>query len=148
MMRKPSSKGSLGTGVCGFEGARVSRKRSSLFADWGQGRPAPRPVLCRTGWIACALLLPAWTGAAGQASEDSRSQASAALSAKVIAWANANLASYKQAIDYSKNGPPPQVPVPPLVDPPCRACDAADTPTPGEDQADLYLTITVQQAAQ
>jgi len=51
----------------------------------------------------------------------------------------ANLASYKQAIDYAKHAPPPQVPVPPLVDPPCRSCDAADTPTPGEAQVTAWI---------
>jgi len=92
-----------------------------------------------TGWIVCAFLLPAWTGATGQASDNLDARIYAEASAKVIAWANANLASYKQAIDYAKHAPPPQVPVPPLVDPPCRSCDAADTPTPGEAQVTAWI---------
>lgn len=95
------------------------------------------PVLALLGALVALLCFPA--GAAAQGSNGSVSPASAALSAKIIAWANANLASYKQAVNYAKNGPPPQAPVPPLIDPPCRSCDAADTPTPGEAQVAAWI---------
>ena len=42
-----------------------------------------------TGWIVCAFLLPAWTGATGQASDNLDARIYAEASAKVIAWANA-----------------------------------------------------------
>lgn len=141
MMRKPLSKASsdVVAGIWNLQGTSASRRLSRLFANRGRSPSASRRTLGWTSWIFCALLLPAWTGATAQASKGSNAQTSAALSAKVVAWANANLASYRQAVDYSKNGPPPQVPVPPLVDPPCRSCDAADTPTPGEAQVATWV---------
>jgi hypothetical protein len=146
MMRKPLSKGSSGVvaGVWNLQGTSASRGLSRLFAERGRNHSASRRTLGWTGWIVCALLLPAWTGAAAQTSKGSDDQKAAALSAKVIAWANANLASYKQAIDYAKHGPPPQVPVPPLIDPPCRSCDAASTPT--QDEARVAAWITQSEA--
>ena len=142
MMRKPLSKGSSGVvaGVWNLQGTSASRGLSRLFAERGRNHSASRRRLGWTGWIVCALLLPAWTGAAAQTSKGSDDQKAAALSAKVIAWANANLASYKQAIDYAKHGPPPQVPVPPLIDPPCRSCDAASTPTQDEERVAAWIT--------
>ena len=134
MMRMPLSKAGLGVVayVCSLESTSALSGLSRFFGNKGQSPSASRRTPGWTGWIVCALLLPAWIGAAAQALKGSGAQTSAALSAKVIAWANANLASYKQAIDYAKHGPPPRVPVPPLVDPPCRSCDAASTPTQDE----------------
>lgn len=48
---------------------------------------------------------------------------SAALSTKVIAWANANISVYNKAMNYANHGPKPAVPVPPDIDPPCNECD-------------------------
>jgi hypothetical protein len=53
-----------------------------------------------------------------------------ALNAKFIRWAQSNLASYRKYVDYAKHGPKPQVLVPPMVDPPCHACDARSVASP------------------
>jgi hypothetical protein len=62
----------------------------------------------------------------------------AAFSARVIAWANANIDNFKRDVDYARRGPKPQVPVPPMVDPPCHLCGDA-TQTQGEAQVAAWV---------
>ena len=57
----------------------------------------------------------------------------------MLQWAQANSATYKTAINYAKHGPPPVVPVPPMIDPPCHSCDAAGTQTQGEAQVAAWV---------
>src|ERR1019366_9082629 len=50
-------------------------------------------------------------------------QPSATLSAQAIAWPNQNIGLYRQAHSFAhQRGQQPQVPVPPMVDPPCHLC--------------------------
>jgi Prokaryotic cytochrome b561 len=52
------------------------------------------------------------------------------VNAKVIRWAQSNLASDQKYVDYAKHGPKPQEPVPPRVVPPCQGCDARSVALP------------------
>jgi len=61
----------------------------------------------------------------------------AALSAKVLQWASANLGKYQEAINFARHAPPPQPPVPPEVDPPCHVC-GDDSKTQGETQVKAW----------
>lgn len=65
-------------------------------------------------------------------------QENAALSAKVIAWANQNIAAFKQAYNFAHGKQHPAVPVPPLVDPPCHLCGDT-TQTQGEAQVAAWV---------
>lgn len=60
-------------------------------------------------------------------------QQSAAVSAKVIAWAAQNIGPYNTYHAYAQHKQQPQVPVPPMVDPPCHVCGDT-TKTQGETQ--------------
>lgn len=79
--------------------------------------------------MAAALL----TGAAG-----ARAQVSAAVSAKVIAWANQNIGPYNTYHNFAQHRQHPAVPVPPLVDPPCHVCGDS-TQTQGEAQVASWV---------
>lgn len=60
------------------------------------------------------------------------------LSAKVIAWANANIGTYKQIVQFIKTAPKPDIPVPPEIDPPCKAC-GDDTKAQSETDANAWV---------
>ena len=62
-----------------------------------------------------------------------------ALNAKIIRWAQSNLANYQKYVDFAKHGPQPQVPVPPMVDMPCHECDDMSTSTQGEAQVATWV---------
>jgi len=81
-------------------------------------------------WLMVAAVLAVSAGA--------RAQQSAALSAKVIAWANQNIGPFNQAIDYARHKQHPAVPVPPQVDPPCHVCGDT-TQTQGEAQVAAWV---------
>lgn len=72
-----------------------------------------------------------------------RAQVSAALSAKVIAWANQNIGPYKQYHDFAQHKQHPAVPVPPQVDPPCHLCGDT-TQTNGEAQVAAWVAQAQQ----
>lgn len=65
-------------------------------------------------------------------------QQSAAVSAKVIAWANQNIGPYHQYHTFAQQRHSPQVPVPPMVDPPCHLCGDT-TQTQGEAQVAAWV---------
>lgn len=81
-------------------------------------------------WMAMAALL---MGAAGACA-----QQSAALSAKVIAWASQNIGPYNTYHSFAQHKQHPAVPVPPLVDPPCHLCGDT-TKTQGEAQVAAWV---------
>jgi hypothetical protein len=67
-----------------------------------------------------------------------RADKMADMNAKIVAWANANLPKYNQYTQYARQKTKPQVPVPPMVDPPCHVCgDTAKTQ--GEEEVDAWL---------
>jgi hypothetical protein len=77
-------------------------------------------------FLTCALCAPA------------RADKMADTNAKIVAWANSNLAKYNQYTQYARQKAKPQVPVPPMVDPPCHVCgDTAKTQ--GEEQVDAWI---------
>jgi hypothetical protein len=61
------------------------------------------------------------------------------LSAQAIFWSTSNLASYNQYVAYARHGAAPQVPVPPMVDPPCHVCGDT-TAAQGETQVATWIT--------
>ncbi len=86
--------------------------------------------------IACIMTA---TAAAAQAADS-------ALSAQAIAFANQNLAAYKQAVQYARNGPKPEVPVPPEIDPPCHVCGDTTT-TNSEADVDQWVKQSMEPEA-
>jgi hypothetical protein len=67
-----------------------------------------------------------------------KAQESAALSAKVIAWANQNIGPYNTYHAFATQKQKPPVPVPPLVDMPCHVCGDT-TQTQGEAQVAAWV---------
>jgi hypothetical protein len=96
-----------------------TEKRVRIFVADGHLRG-----LAAGRWMSLAVLL----AAAGASA-----QQSAAVSAKVIAWANQNIGPYNTYHSFAQHRQHPQVPVPPMVDPPCHVCGDT-TQTPGETQ--------------
>jgi len=86
-------------------------------------------ILSRRCIAVTALIL-----AAGAA----QAQESAAVSAKVIAWAKQNIGPYNQYHSFAKGRQHPPVPVPPQVDPPCHLCGDT-TQTQGEAQVAAWV---------
>jgi hypothetical protein len=60
------------------------------------------------------------------------------LSAQAIFWATSNKGNYSKYVSYARNGAKPQVPVPPMVDPPCHLCGDT-TKTQGETQVAAWV---------
>lgn len=85
--------------------------------------------------IACALAISQLLAAHASAQPD------AALSAKAIQWASANLPKYNQAVNFALHGPRPQAPIPPQVDPPCRVC-GDNSKTQGEKQVSAWIAAS------
>lgn len=82
-------------------------------------------------WLMAAVLFLAAAGAAAQQSAE--------MSAKAIAWANQNIGLYRQAHSFAaQRGQQPQVPVPPMVDPPCHLCGDSSQ-TQGETQVAAWV---------
>jgi hypothetical protein len=82
-------------------------------------------------WMMVGLLFLAATGASAQPF--------AAVSARAIAWANQNIGPYRQAHSFAhQRGQHPQVPVPPMVDPPCHLCGDSSQ-TQGEAQVAAWV---------
>ncbi|HKF46173.1 MAG TPA: hypothetical protein VKB38_02365 [Terracidiphilus sp.] len=76
---------------------------------------------------------------------DAQVKARAELSAGVIAFVNDNLAGYTAATQLaSRKAPPPEVPVPPIVDYPCVAC-ADSLQTTGAEQLTTQTSEAVAQ---
>ncbi|MFZ0396186.1 MAG: hypothetical protein WCF17_11635 [Terracidiphilus sp.] len=70
-------------------------------------------------------------------------QQNAAVSAKVIAWANQNIFAYKSYTQFAQHAPKPTVPVPPMVDPPCHVCGST-AQTQGEAQVAAWVAQSQQ----
>ncbi len=85
------------------------------------------------------LLLLAGCAVAAHAEDD-------ALSAKAIQFANENIASYKEAVQYAGNGPKAEVPVPPEIAPQCHVCGDA-TETKGETDVDQWVKDSMEPEA-
>jgi hypothetical protein len=66
-----------------------------------------------------------------------------ALSAKVIAWAAANIGAYNQYHDYAQHRSKPDVPVPPMVDEPCHLCGDTSQ-TQGEAQVAAWVSQSLE----
>ena len=62
----------------------------------------------------------------------------AALSARAIAFANQNIGTYNQIVQFIKSGQKPEIPVPPEIDPPCKLC-GDDTQTQSETDANAWV---------
>jgi hypothetical protein len=60
-------------------------------------------------------------------------------SSTVITWANNNIFAYNTMMGYVRHAPAPQVPVPPMVDPPCHLCGASNTTSAAETQVDNWV---------
>lgn len=103
----------------------------------GSGTRFSRRLLFARWMIAFVLCV---TAASASAQQD------AAASAKVIAWANANIGNYNRDVDYARNGAKPQVPVPPMVDPPCQLCGDT-TQTQGEAQVAAWVQRSLEPEA-
>lgn len=69
-----------------------------------------------------------------------------ALSAKAIQFANENIVSYKDAVQYARNGPKADIPVPPGIAPPCRVCNDT-TKTQGETDVDQWVKESMEPEA-
>lgn len=83
-----------------------------------------RRTLALMGWAACLLLLTAGTAAFAQRGNAIGGNT---LSVEAITWAKDNLDNYHSYQYLAKNIPQVQIPVPLLVDPPCRLCGKPDT---------------------
>lgn len=81
-------------------------------------------------WMLAAVL--SLGAATASAAPDSQ------MSAMAIKWANANIANFNKYVQYARHGPEPQVPVPPMVDPPCHVCGDT-TQTQGEAQVAAWV---------
>jgi len=81
-------------------------------------------------WLMVAAVLVVSAGA--------RAQVSAAVSAKVITWANQNIGPYNTYHNFAKGKQHSAVPVPPQVDPPCHVCGDS-TQTQGEAQVAAWV---------
>lgn len=84
--------------------------------------------------LSCSMLLLA-AGA--------HAQQSAAVSAKVVAWANQNIGPYRQYHTFAQQRHTPSVPVPPMVDPPCHVCGST-AQTQGEAQVAAWVAQSQQ----
>ncbi len=69
-----------------------------------------------------------------------------AVSAKAIQFARESIASYKEAVQYARNGPKAEIPVPPEIAPPCHVCGDT-TKTSGESDVDDWVKQSMEPEA-
>jgi hypothetical protein len=84
--------------------------------------------------VAVAACISMTDGAPAALAADNAADANA----RIVAWAAANIGAYNQYTQYARQKTKPQVPVPPMVDPPCHVCGDTSK-TQGEQQVDAWV---------